>query len=157
MTPEPSSDDFFDLSKPQVRRSMVLLALGALLGIGTLPPLPLLGAALFCSNYLMLSGHMRDAGRLRLVVTLVFGLIHGFGFAATLLEMQLPAQKLAQILVGFNLGVEIGQLSLVLTLMGLVGLAMRARLSLPRPIVVDAVAAGLVAIGTYWFVNRSYV
>ena len=126
-------------------------------GIGTLPPLLLFGAALFCANYLMLSGHMRDAGRLRLVVTLVFGLIHGFGFAATLLEMQLPAQKLAQILVGFNIGVEIGQLSLVLTLMGLVGLAVRAKLALPRPIVVDAVAAGLVAVGTYWFVSRSYV
>jgi len=55
----------------------------------------------------MLSGHLRDAGRLRLVVTLVFGLIHGFGFASTLLEMQLPPAKLAQILVGFNLGVEI--------------------------------------------------
>src|SRR5712675_2574218 len=123
-------------------------------GIGTLPPLLLFGAALFCSNYLMLSGHMRDAGRLRLVVTLVFGLIHGFGFAATLLEMQLPPQKLAQILVGFNVGVEIGQLSLVLTLMGLVALAVHAKLSLPRPIVVDTVAAGLVAIGTYWFVNR---
>jgi hypothetical protein len=126
-------------------------------GIGTLPPLLLFGAALFCANYLMLSGHMRDAGRLRLVVTLVFGLIHGFGFAAALLEMQLPAQKLAQILVGFNIGVEIGQLSLVLTLMALVGLAVRAKLSLPRPIVVDAVAAGLVAVGTYWFVSRSYV
>jgi hypothetical protein len=126
-------------------------------GIGTLPPLLLFGAALFCANYLMLSGHMRDAGRLRLVVTLVLGLIHGFGFAATLLEMQLPAQKLAQILVGFNIGVEIGQLSLVLTLMGLVSLAVRAKLSLPRPIVIDAVAAGLVAVGTYWFVSRSYV
>jgi HupE / UreJ protein len=125
-------------------------------GIGTLPPLLLFGAALFCANYLMLSGHMRDAGRLRLVVTLVFGLIHGFGFAATLLEMQLPAQKLAQILVGFNIGVEIGQLSLVLTLMGLVAVAIRTKLSLPRPIVVDAVAAALVAVGTYWFVSRSY-
>jgi hypothetical protein len=136
-----------------------LLAMAAVsfAGIGTLPPLLLFGAALFCANYLMLSGHMRDAGRLRLVVTLVFGLIHGFGFAAALLEMQLPAQKLAQILVGFNIGVEIGQLSLVLTLLGLVGLAVRARLSLPRPIVVDAVAAGLVAVGTYWFVSRSYV
>jgi hypothetical protein len=136
-----------------------LLAMAAVsfAGIGTLPPLLLFGAALFCANYLMLSGHMRNAGRLRLVVTLVFGLIHGFGFAATLLEMQLPAQKLAQILVGFNIGVEIGQLSLVLTLMGLVGLAVRAKLALPRPIVVDAVAAGLVAVGTYWFVSRSYV
>jgi hypothetical protein len=132
------------------------MAAASFAGAGTLPPLLLFGAALFCANYLMLSGHMRDAGRLRLVVTLVFGLIHGFGFAATLLEMQLPAQKLAQILVGFNLGVEIGQLSLVLTLIGLVALAVRTKLALPRPIVVDAVAAGLVAVGTYWFVSRSY-
>jgi hypothetical protein len=132
------------------------MAAASFAGAGTLPPVLLFGAALFCASYLMLSGHLRDAGRLRLVVTLVFGLIHGFGFAATLLEMQLPAQKLAQILVGFNLGVEIGQLSLVLTLMGLVGIAVRAKLSLPRPIVVDTVAAGLVAVGTYWFVSRSY-
>jgi hypothetical protein len=133
------------------------MAAASFAGIGTLPPVLLFGAALFCANYLMLSGHMRDAGRLRLVVTLVFGLIHGFGFAATLLEMQLPAQKLAQILVGFNVGVEIGQLSLVLTLLGLAGLAVRAKLSLPRPIVVDTVAAGLVAVGTFWFVSRSYI
>jgi hypothetical protein len=132
------------------------MAAASFAGIGTLPPVLLFGAALFCANYLMLSGHMRDAGRMRLVVTLVFGLIHGFGFAATLLEMQLPAQKLAEVLVGFNLGVEIGQLSLVLTLMGLVGLAVRAKLSLPRAIVVDTVAAGLVAVGTFWFVSRSY-
>jgi hypothetical protein len=133
------------------------MAAASLAGVGTLPPVLLFGAALFCANYLRLSGHLRDAGRLRLVVTLVFGLIHGFGFAATLLEMQLPARKLAQILVGFNLGVEIGQLSLVLTLLGLVGVAVRAKLSLPRPIVVDTVAAGLVAVGTFWFVSRSYV
>jgi hypothetical protein len=135
---------------------LLVMAAASVAGIGALPPLLLLGAGLFCANYLMLSGHLRDAGRLRLVVTLVFGLIHGFGFAATLLEMQLPPAKLAQILVGFNLGVEIGQLSLVLTLVGLVALLARAKLSLPRPIVVDAVAGGLVAVGTYWFISRSY-
>jgi hypothetical protein len=136
---------------------LLVMAAASVAGIGTLPPLLLLGAGLFCANYLMLSGHLRDAGRLRLVVTLVFGLIHGFGFAATLLEMQLPPAKLAQILVGFNLGVEVGQLSLVLTLVGLVTLLVRAKLSLPRPIVVDAVAGGLVAVGTYWFISRSYI
>jgi HupE / UreJ protein len=125
-------------------------------GIGALPPLLLLGSGLFCLNYLMLSGHLRDAGRLRLVVTLIFGLIHGFGFAATLLEMQLPPAKLGQILVGFNLGVEIGQLSLVLTLVGAAALLVRLKLSLPRPIVVDAVAGSLVAAGTYWFISRNY-
>ena len=135
---------------------LTAMAIASAAGIGALPPLLLLGAGLFCANYLMLSGHLRDAGRLRLVVTLVFGLIHGFGFAATLLEMQLPPAKLALILVGFNLGVEVGQLSLVLTLVGLVALLARAKLSLPRPIVVDTVAGGLVAVGTYWFISRSY-
>src|SRR6185503_15406022 len=70
----------------------LVLALGTavmvglrLLGFGGLPSLLLLGAGLFSANYLMVSGHLREAGRLRLVVTLVFGLIHGFGFAADLL------------------------------------------------------------------------
>ena len=40
----------------------------------------------------MISGNMADAGRLRLLITLVFGSIHGFGFAADLLELQLPPQ-----------------------------------------------------------------
>jgi hypothetical protein len=135
---------------------LLAMAAASFEGIGTLPPLLLLGSALFCMSYLMLSGHMRDAGRLRLVVTLVFGLIHGFGFAATLLEMQLPPGKLAQILVGFNVGVEIGQLLLVLAVVVVVALLARARLSLPRPIVVDTVAAGLVGVASYWFISRSF-
>jgi hypothetical protein len=99
---------------------------------------------------------LRDAGRVRLIVTLVFGLIHGFGFAADLLESRLPTEKLAEILVGFNLGVEVGQLSIVIALTGFVMLLQRFRLALPRPIVVDVAAAMLVAIGTYWFVGRSF-
>ncbi|WP_314375271.1 HupE/UreJ family protein [Sphingomonas paucimobilis] len=135
-----------------------LFAMAALrlLGIGLLPVTLLFGAGLFASNYLMISGHIRDAARLRLVVTLVFGLIHGFGFAADLLSEQIPAAKLAELLVGFNLGVEIGQLSVVsiltLTVIGL----RRLRLTLPRPIVVDLLASGLVMIGIYWFIGRSF-
>jgi hypothetical protein len=136
---------------------LLAMAGASFAGVGALPPLLLLGSGLFCWNYLMLSGHLRDAGRLRLVVTLIFGLIHGFGFAATLLEMQLPPAKLGQILVGFNLGVEIGQLSLVLTLAGAAALLLRLKFSLPRPVVVDAVAGSLVAAGTYWFISRNYV
>lgn len=135
----------------------ILVAMAGLstVGLVKLPVLLLLGAGIFSANYLMLSGHMQDAARLRLVVTLVFGLIHGFGFAADLLEMKLPVEKLVAILFGFNLGVEIGQLSLVIGLMGLVALAVKLRLKLPRPIVVDTCAAGLVALGMYWFISRS--
>lgn len=127
-----------------------------LLGIGLLPPLLLLGAGLFAANYLMVSGHVRDAARLRLVVTLVFGLIHGFGFAADLLREPMPPNRLAELLVGFNLGVEAGQLLIVCLLTGAVILLRRMKLALPRPIVVDVVAAGLVGVGMHWFVERSF-
>ncbi len=135
---------------------LLLMAAGSFFGFGGLPSLLLLGAGLFAANYLMLSGHLRDAARLRIVVTVVFGLIHGFGFAADLLEMRLPSDQLFSILLGFNLGVEVGQLTLVLVSLGLVALLVRAKLALPRPIVVDVLSAGLVGLGMYWFVSRSY-
>jgi hypothetical protein len=132
------------------------MALARIAGWGTLPTPLLLGAGLFSACYLMMSGHLHDAARLRLVVTVVFGLIHGFGFASGLLEMKLPASHLGELLFGFNLGVEIGQLSLVFALLGLVALLARVRLTLPRPIVVDAASAALVGLGVFWFVSRSY-
>jgi hypothetical protein len=135
---------------------LLLMALGKMTGFGGLPIYLLVGAAIFAVNYLMLSGHLKDAGRLRLVVTLVFGLIHGFGFAANLLDMQLPTGRLAELLVGFNVGVEIGQLTLVCALVAVVWLLSRVKLTLPRPIVVDVASAGVAGIGLYWFVSRSY-
>ncbi len=138
---------------------LLLLAMTAakLAGFGLLPATLLFGAALFCSCYLMISGQLRDAARLRLVVTLMFGLIHGFGFASDLLEMRLPEGKLAELLLGFNIGVEIGQLTLVVVALAAVALLQRLRLTLPRPIVVDVLSAALVGLGMYWFVSRSYV
>ena len=141
----------------------LLMALGAatmiglkLMGFGSLPTLLLLGAGLFTSNYLMISGHIRDAGRLRMVITLIFGLIHGFGFAASLLEMQLPPERLAELLVGFNLGVEVGQLTLVLGVTLLAAGLVRLHLAPPRAIVVELASACLVGLGTFWFISRSF-
>ena len=49
----------------------------------------------------------------RWVMAFVFGLIHGFGFASVLADLGLPKEALALALVGFNAGVEVGQLSIV--------------------------------------------
>jgi len=127
-----------------------------LMGIGLLPPLILMGAALFTTCYLLISAQLHDAGRLRLIVTLIFGLIHGFGFAGGLLEMRLPREKLAEILFGFNVGVEIGQLTVVLSLLALAEIARRLRLATPRPITVDVAASLLIGVGMFWFVGRSF-
>ena len=135
---------------------LIAMIVAKLVGYGTLPMLLLVGAALFTVNYLMISGHLRDAGRLRLVITVVFGLVHGFGFAAGLLEFKMPEGRLGELLLGFNLGVEIGQLAVVLALLGLVGLLRRLKLAWPRPVVIDTVASILVGIGLYWFIGRSF-
>jgi hypothetical protein len=135
---------------------LLLMALVKSLGFGDLPSLLLLGAGLFTANYLMISGNLRDAGRLRMLITLVFGLIHGFGFAADLLELQLPPERLAELLVGFNLGVEVGQLTLVVGAALLVVALRQLKLALPRPIVVDVASAFLVGLGAFWFISRSF-
>ena len=136
--------------------SLFLMALLGLLGLRGLPSLLFFGAGLFTANYLMISGRLRDAGRLRVLITLVFGLIHGFGFAADLLQLQLPPQRLAELLVGFNVGVEIGQLLLVAGATVLVAVMAEYKMTLPRAIVVDVASTCLVALGVFWFVSRSY-
>jgi HupE / UreJ protein len=133
-----------------------LMALSAWAGLGGLPALLLLGGALFTSNYLMMSGLLPDAGGFRMMITLIFGLIHGFGFASNLLEMQLPIERLAELLVGFNVGVELGQLTLVFGVTSFVAGLRRLRLDVPRPITVDLASCFLVGLGVYWFVTRSY-
>jgi hypothetical protein len=137
---------------------MFVLALAQYLGAPViLPTLLLIGGGIFGANYLMLTGHMRDAARVRLVMTLVFGLIHGFGFASDLLEMRLPTGRLAQLLMGFNLGVEVAQVIVVLSAVLLAALLVKVRLAIPRPIFTDLAASFLVAEGLAWFLSRTIV
>jgi len=135
---------------------MLAFALAGFAGFNALPVYLVIGAAIFATNYMMMAGFIKDAARLRLLVTLVFGTIHGFSFAANLLEMKLPPERLAELLVGFNAGVEIGQLAVVGVI--LLGLALLRyfKLTLPRAITVDVLSAVLVALGLYWFVSRGY-
>jgi hypothetical protein len=140
-----------------------LLALLAALA-WRLPPVLAGGLALFTACYFALltraarpapDDGARGQARLRIAMALLFGLVHGFGFAAALRELQLPTDKLVLGLLGFNLGVELGQLLVV-------GLAWPLLWVLRRTPKLDAVAtegvaAGLCAVGVYWFVVRTLV
>jgi hypothetical protein len=55
-----------------------------------------------------------------------------------------------------QLGVEVGQLSLVLAGNRDGGLLKRMRLAVPRPIVVDTLSSALVGLAVFWVVSRSY-
>lgn len=129
-----------------------LLAL-ALSGSTQLPLIVLLGLALFCACHFALLSEASRPARLRAALAVVFGLVHGFGFAGVMAELQLPREQLALALFGFNTGVELGQLLVI----GLVWPMLRwlARWPIPRLWANDLGAATICALGTYWFVLRS--
>lgn len=54
-----------------------------------------------------------ENNRFRLFVVMLFGLIHGMGFAGALMDLNLPSATLMTGLLGFNVGVEVGQLSII--------------------------------------------
>lgn len=73
------------------------------------------------------------AGPRSVMVAGVFGLLHGFGFAGALSEAGLAAGEIPLALLGFNLGIELGQLAVVLVAWGLVGAARRLDLAEKAP------------------------
>jgi hypothetical protein len=99
---------------------------------------------------------VRGDGRdLRAWVALVFGLVHGFGFANVLREFGLPREALGWSLFSFNFGVEIGQLMVVLLVSSLLA-AIRQRNQLLGSRVAFAGSIVVIAAGTYWFVQRVF-
>jgi hypothetical protein len=128
-------------------------ALGAALGPVSVPALALLGVGLFSVSYLLLLGHVDDPARLRWLVALVFGLVHGFGFAGLLVEIGLPARRLVPALLGFNLGVELGQLAIVAVAWPLWRAVLR-RHAPRRALLVQLGSAPALVAGIFWFLTR---
>jgi hypothetical protein len=81
------------------------------------------------------------------------GLLHGFGFAEVLVPLELPPATLAMALASFNLGVEAGQLLIVLPALVLLQALARRRQAWGRR-VHDAGSAGFAVLGLVWFVQR---
>ena len=98
----------------------------------------------------------RGTGRdVRAWVALAFGLVHGFGFANVLREFGLPREALGWSLFSFNVGVELGQLAIVLVVTGALAM-IRRRSPVGAGRVALAGSVVVIAAGTYWFVERVF-
>ncbi|KUP92575.1 hypothetical protein TRIHO_25450 [Tritonibacter horizontis] len=92
----------------------------------------------------------------RPVVIFGFGLLHGLGFASVLGDFGLPSEAIVPALLGFNVGVELGQLTVVAIAFGLVGFwfgkhpKYRGRVAIPA-------SATIAVVGAYWFVERVFL
>jgi hypothetical protein len=90
----------------------------------------------------------------RWVMAFTFGLIHGFGFASALADLGLPQGALALALVGFNLGVEVGQMAIVTAFVP-IAFALRGTVFYRKYFMpVGSVVIAVVAL--YWFLQRAF-
>ena len=96
---------------------------------------------------------VRDGRDTRAWIAFAFGLIHGFGFANVLRDMDLPARALGWTLFGFNLGVEIGQLAVVaIVASAFAWVRMRSPVAGTRLAFVGSII--VILAGAFWFVER---
>jgi hypothetical protein len=103
--------------------------------------------------YVAIENLLRRGARRRWLVSLGFGLVHGFGFANVLAEMHLPRASLASSLVAFNTGVEIGQLAIVLAVLPALRLLRRTAAYAP---VMSCTSALLLTVGLFWAWHRAF-
>jgi len=89
----------------------------------------------------------------RSIIVFCFGLLHGLGFASVLVEFGLPVQQFVPALVGFNIGVELGQISIVLILFGLIGYWFNTK-NWYRKLITLPISSVVGLIGLYWFFER---
>ncbi|HKA14866.1 MAG TPA: HupE/UreJ family protein [Myxococcota bacterium] len=133
-----------------------LLAGLAAMGTGAVGPLVLAGLAVFTGCHFALLARAERPARLRAAVAFVFGLVHGFGFAGVLAQMELPTARLAPALFGFNVGVELGQLAAVVLVWPALAAIARASPLRWAPRVAEVGSAVVCGLGLFWFVTRAF-
>ena len=113
---------------------------------------PLIALSLVAVAVEALASRSTEPSVRRVALVFAFGLLHGLGFAGGLTELNLERSALGWTLAGFNLGVELGQLTVAAVGFGL--LALTARQAWHRPRVVVPLGVFIAALGLYWTVER---
>jgi len=136
--------------------AIVGLALADHLSAGILPPVVWAGLLLMSTGIwgISLEGEEK-AVRILPLVTIGFGLIHGFGFVGVLTDIGLPVESRVLALFGFNLGVEVGQLLFLGAALGVLTLMKRFASRL-LPVAEPVFAMAILAVGLFWFSERVF-
>ena len=95
----------------------------------------------------------KQMGFLRLVIIIIFGLLHGLGFAAILSEIGLSQARFITSLIAFNIGVEIGQLGVITVAYFTVGFWFGSR-NYYRSLVQIPASIVIALVGGWWFLQR---
>ncbi len=130
----------------------VTLALAAS-GTVTLPP-ALIEIAIAASVVIAAINNLRALLPARIwLVAFVFGFVHGFGFANVLAELNTPGQSFWNALLGFNVGVELGQIVIVAAIWPLLRWIAWYPAAMRRTVTVAS--AAIAGLATLWVIDRS--
>lgn len=134
----------------------ITLALGALGWVQVSPGIvePLIAASIV---YVAVENiFLRRLTIWRPLVIFGFGLLHGLGFASVLGEFGLPRDQFVAALIGFNVGVELGQLAVIAIAFATVSFWFRSHPKYRGRVAIPA-SITIAAIGAYWFVERVFL
>lgn len=91
----------------------------------------------------------------RILVVFLFGLIHGMGFASSLNEIGLPAGKFYTSVIAFNIGVELGQVTIITAMFACLIIPLRNK-SWYRKGIVYPISIIIALIALYWTIQRVF-
>jgi hypothetical protein len=100
-----------------------------------------------------LDGNLTITQRAPWVIAFTFGLLHGLGFAGALAEVGLPRDEIPTALFAFNVGIELGQLAFVASVLAVRAAIRTLPVSQPKWSGIG-VAYGIGSIAIYWFFQR---
>ena len=113
-----------------------------------------LGIGLLSLAILRLNEDVEQANKLRPMLAIIFGTIHGFGFANILNEISLDRTNFLVSLLGFNIGVEIGQILVLLIMWFVMSFLVKSIMAENMRKITEIVSSILCSIGLYWFLIR---
>ena len=133
--------------------SLLLLIFGNLID-PNFPYFLILGILLFSLGYFYLLKNLNSENNLLSIITIIFGLIHGFGFGGFLLGSKISSENIFCGLLGFNLGVEVGQIIFVLLILLIYKLLMSLKITKIIEVMKNLSFFAVVFFGFFFFIQR---
>ena len=133
--------------------SLLLLIFGNLVN-PNFPYFLIFGILLFSLGYFYLLKNLNSENNLLSIITIIFGLIHGFGFGGYLLGSKISSENIFSGLLGFNLGVEVGQIIFVLLILLIYKLLMTLKITKIIEIMKNLSFFAVVFFGFFFFIQR---
>ncbi len=133
--------------------SLLLLIFGNLIN-PDFPYFLILGILLFSLGYFYLLKNLNSENNLLSIITIIFGLIHGFGFGGFLLGSKISSENIFSGLLGFNLGVEVGQIIFVLLILLIYKLLMTLKITKIIEVMKNLSFFAVVFFGFFFFIQR---